>query len=91
MFFKKPNIKEEIQARLLTGYRCVYATNGILKNKEISSNAKIQIYKTIRGASGDLCQRSVGNDKSEQNTLGVWEMENIIIIFPEAKYWTMFG
>ncbi|KAJ8918243.1 hypothetical protein NQ315_014113 [Exocentrus adspersus] len=46
IFSRKPNIGEEIDARIMAGNRCVAGLRRILRNKNISRQTKIRLYKT---------------------------------------------
>ncbi|KAJ8915942.1 hypothetical protein NQ315_016618, partial [Exocentrus adspersus] len=45
---RKPNIGEEIEARIVAGNRCVAGLRRILTNKNISGQIKIRLCRTIR-------------------------------------------
>ncbi|KAJ8918173.1 hypothetical protein NQ315_014039 [Exocentrus adspersus] len=47
IFSRKPNIGEEIETRIMAGNKCVAGLRRILRNKNISRQTKIRLYKTV--------------------------------------------
>uniref|UniRef100_A0A6P7GHM6 Uncharacterized protein LOC114342751 n=1 Tax=Diabrotica virgifera virgifera TaxID=50390 RepID=A0A6P7GHM6_DIAVI len=85
-FTRRPNIKEEIQARIMAGNRCIFALNNLLRNKNISRGAKIRIYKTVIRPIVLYASETWTMNKSEQVMLKVWERKVLRKIFG-GKIW----
>ena len=70
VFTCKPCIKEEIFNRIMRANRCVQALNKLLRNKNISTGAKLKTYKTVWVIT-----------KMEQDMILMWERKVLRKIF----------
>jgi hypothetical protein len=85
IFTRKPNIETEIEARIMSGNRCVGALNRILRNKNISRKAKVKVYRTvIRPIVTYACETWTIN-KTVQTRLEIWERKVLRKIFGGKK------
>ncbi|XP_018576050.1 uncharacterized protein LOC108914683 [Anoplophora glabripennis] len=73
VFSRRPDIKREIQARLMAGNRCVHAMRRLLKNKDMTQSLKIRIYKSMIRPIVMYASETWVLRKEEQDRLRVWE------------------
>ncbi|KAJ8913339.1 hypothetical protein NQ315_013310 [Exocentrus adspersus] len=81
IFSRKPNIEEEIEARIMAGNRCVAGLRRILKNKNIWRQIKIRLYKTVIRPIATYASETLALNKTEQIRLEVWERKILKKIF----------
>ncbi|KAJ8914619.1 hypothetical protein NQ315_015356 [Exocentrus adspersus] len=73
IFLMKLNIGEEIEDRIMAGNRCVAGLRRILRNKNISRQTKIKLYKTVIRPIVTYASETWALNKTEQIRLEMWE------------------
>ncbi|KAJ8923978.1 hypothetical protein NQ315_006754 [Exocentrus adspersus] len=81
IFSRKPNIGEEIEARIMAGNRCVAGLRRILRNKNITRQTKIRLYKTVIRPVATYASETWALNKTEPIRLKVWERKILRKIF----------
>ena len=84
--YRKPEMKREIQHRLIQGNRVIFELKSILNDEKISKNLKTQIYKSIIRpivTFGSEIWTILGT--TEKNLLGVWERKMLRKIYGGEK------
>ncbi|KAJ8918274.1 hypothetical protein NQ315_014144 [Exocentrus adspersus] len=81
IFSRKPNIGEEIEARIMAGNKCVAGVRRILRNENISKQTKIRLYKTVIRPIVTYASGTCALNRTEQIRLEVWEKEILRKIF----------
>ena len=69
------SIEEEIKGIIFLGIKVFYANQDLFKNKLLTKNSKLRMYKTlVRQTSGNKCLWNVGTKRKLKNqTKGIWE------------------
>ncbi|KAJ8910804.1 hypothetical protein NQ315_014512 [Exocentrus adspersus] len=80
-FSRKPNIGEEIEARIMAGNKCVAGLRRILKNQNISRQTKIRMYRTVIRVIVTYASETWALNKTEHIRLEVWERKILKKIF----------
>ncbi|KAJ8911341.1 hypothetical protein NQ315_014185 [Exocentrus adspersus] len=81
IFSRKPNIGEEIEARIMAENKCVAGLRRILRNKNISRQTKIRLYKTVVRPIVTYASKTWALNKTEKIRLEVWKRKILRKIF----------
>uniref|UniRef100_V5GV43 Retrovirus-related Pol polyprotein n=1 Tax=Anoplophora glabripennis TaxID=217634 RepID=V5GV43_ANOGL len=79
--FRRPKIEEEIEARIMLGNKSVAGLQRILRNKNVSRQTKIRLYKTVITPVVTYASETWTLNKAEQTRLEVWERKILRKIF----------
>jgi hypothetical protein len=71
----------DIKARIATGNKCYYALNSLIKSKNISRSAKLNIYRTIIRPIVMYASETWRLRKSEEKLIITWERKILRRIF----------
>ncbi|XP_018563259.1 uncharacterized protein LOC108904993 [Anoplophora glabripennis] len=72
LFRRRPKIEEEIGARIMLGNKSVAGLQRILRNKNVSRQTKIKLYKTVIRPVVTYASERWTLNKAEQTRLEVW-------------------
>ncbi|KAJ8917692.1 hypothetical protein NQ315_005139 [Exocentrus adspersus] len=81
IFSRKPNIGEEIEARIMAGNKYVAGLRRILRNKNISRQTRFRLYKAVIRQIATYASETWALNKTEQIRLEVWERKILRKIF----------
>ncbi|KAJ8918308.1 hypothetical protein NQ315_014178 [Exocentrus adspersus] len=81
IFSRKPNIGEEIEARIMAGNKCVAGLRRTLRNKNISRQTKFRQDKTVIRPIVTYASETWALNKTDQIKLEVWDRKILRKIF----------
>jgi hypothetical protein len=79
------NISADIQARLMAGNMCYYALQNVLRSKNISRKAKLNVYKTIMRPVVTYGSETWTLTKKDELQINIWERKVLRRIFGPVK------
>lgn len=85
LFARKPNIRGEIEARIMSGNRGIATMQRILRNKNISRQTKLRLYKTVIRPIVTYASETWTLNTAEQIKLEIWERKVLRKIFGGKK------
>ena len=80
-FTRTPEIRTEIQTRLMAGNKCIYSLGKMLRRRNISRKTKMRIYKSVIRPVVTYASELWSMNGAEQERLRVWERKVLRKIF----------